>query len=204
MAFFSQRSFGQKCDWVTSKYRLSKVYFAKLFAWGSRGVNIVTKFKQFFRHFSWNSIFSLLLFRTTSAVQILPIFLQSIMLLVALNCRKPFFFFFIWTENNNLERTNIFFSFSISEMSATSLTQLKQFYSSRLYHPRKSSSQPSIYPPTSFTIVFAKGCTDGSSERTKCNAVYKRRWMWILSISKSNKAYDFYCMWESFGQCNTD
>lgn len=117
---------------------------------------------------------------------------------------QTFFFFFIWTENNNLERTNIFFSFSISEMSATSLTQLKQFYSSRLYHPRKSSSQPSIYPPTSFTIVFAKGCTDGSSERTKCNAVYKRRWMWILSISKSNKAYDFYCMWESFGQCNTD
>lgn len=114
------------------------------------------------------------------------------------------FFYFIWTENNNLERTNIFFSFSNSEMSATPLTQLKQFYSSRLYHPRNSSSQPSIYAPTSFPIVFTKGCTDGSSESTKCNAVYKGRWMWIFSISNSNKGYDFYCMWESFGQCNTD
>lgn len=130
-------------DWVTSKYWLSKVYFAKLYAWGSRGVNILTKFKQLFRHFSWNSIFWLLLFRKIFALQVLPIFLQSIMLLVALNCRKPFFF--IWTENNNLEKTNIFFSSSISEMSATPLTQLKQFYSSRLYHPRKSSSSLPTY-----------------------------------------------------------
>lgn len=80
-------------DWVTSKYWLSEIYFAKLFAWGSRGVNILTKFKQLFSHFSWNSILWLLLFRTTFAPQVLPIFLQSIMLLVALNCRKPFFLF---------------------------------------------------------------------------------------------------------------
>lgn len=89
-------------------------------------------------------------------------------------------------------------------MSATPYTQRKHFYSSRLYHPRNRSSQPSIYPPTSFTVRFTKGCTDGSSERMKCNAVYKRSWMRIFPISKSNKAYDFYCMWESFGLCNTD
>lgn len=95
-------SFSQKF-WPSDGYCLNESYFAKLLADG--GGNILTKFKQPLRHFSWNSIFWLLLFRTTFGLHILPFHFPSKHYVVLSGC-KPFF---LNLTENKFKSTNFFF-----------------------------------------------------------------------------------------------